>query len=322
MEMFYSTLSQMLMMFTLIAAGFVLRKCSILPLDSDTGMARAETFIFGPALYIGTQMQQCSVEMFRENYTLIIYGLIITVCAIVVSYPLCRIFIRKKGASEAQLYQQNVYKYALAFGNYGFMGNFIALTVFGPEFLNKYILFTFFVGILCLTWGLYVLVPKDQGQSIGHNIRKGLLNPMTIGLLLGMALGLLNVREYVPQFLLTALDQAGACQGPVAMILAGFVIGGYNFKELLLNKKVYLATAFRLVLIPAVMLLILRVSGASDELMILTLIAFGTPLGLNTIVFPAAYGGETKTGASMAMISHTLSVITIPLMYLVFIVLL
>ena len=47
-----------------------------------------------------------------------------------------------------------------------------------------------------------------------------------------------------------------------------------------------------------------------------------TPMGLNTIVFPAAYGGDTETGASMAMISHTLSVVTIPLMYLVFVVLL
>lgn len=42
---------------------------------------------------------------------------------------------------------------------------------------------------------------------------------------------------------------------------------------------------------------------------------------LNTIVYPAAYEGDTKTGVSM-MISHTLSVITIPLMYLVFIELL
>ncbi|MBR5479872.1 MAG: AEC family transporter, partial [Clostridia bacterium] len=255
MEMFFSTLSQMLMMFTLIAAGFVLRKCSILPLDSDTGMARAETFIFGPALYIGTQMNQCTVEMFSENYTLIIYGLIITVSAIIVAYPMCRIFVRTKGANSDELYRQSVYKYALAFGNYGFMGNFIALTVFGEAFLNKYILFTFFVGILCLTWGLFVLVPKDQGVSIWKNLKKGLLNPMTIGLLLGMVLGLLNVKEYVPAFLSTALTQAGACQGPVAMILAGFVIGGYNLKELLLDGKVYLATLFRLILIPAVMLL-------------------------------------------------------------------
>jgi len=48
---------------------------------------------------------------------------------------------------------------------------------------------------------------------------------------------------------------------------------------------------------------------------LLCMFAFGTPLGLNTVVFPAAHGGDTSTGASMAMISHTLSVLTIPLLY-------
>lgn len=35
----------------------------------------------------------------------------------------------------------------------------------------------------------------------------------------------------------------------------------------------------------------------------------------NYFFVPAAYGGDTSTGASMAMISHTLCIITIPLMY-------
>ena len=56
-------------------------------------------------------------------------------------------------------------------------------------------------------------------------------------------------------------------------------------------------------------------SKADKQVLVLTLFAFGTPLGLNTVVFPAAYGGDTSIGASMAMISHTLCVATIPLMY-------
>ena len=48
---------------------------------------------------------------------------------------------------------------------------------------------------------------------------------------------------------------------------------------------------------------------------ILLFFAYATPLGLNTIVFPEAYGGDPKTGASMALISHTLCVITIPIMF-------
>ena len=99
------------------------------------------------------------------------------------------------------------------------------------------------------------------------------------------------------------------------MVLTGFVIGGYDFKELLQDKKVYIATALRLLILPAVFIGLLLLTKASDYTLVLALFAFATPLGMNTVVFPAAYGGETKTGAAMAMISHTLSILTIPLMY-------
>ena len=79
---------------------------------------------------------------------------------------------------------------------------------------------------------------------------------------------------------------------------------------------------FALIALPALIVLILKALGTAEEVIVLALICFGTPLGLNTIVYPAAYGGDTKAGAAMTVISHTLSVITIPLMYLVFVTIL
>ena len=122
--------------------------------------------------------------------------------------------------------------------------------------------------------------------------------------------------------MINKFSSVSQCKSPVAIVLAGFVIGGYNLKKLFLNKKVYIATFLRLIVLPGIIMVIMKLLGISDEMMTLVLIAFATPLGLNTIVYPAAYGGDTRTGASMTMISHTLSVITIPLMYLFFIVLL
>ncbi len=322
MEIFYLTLQQMLMMFSLIGIGFLLRKKLLIPQNADISLAKLETYIFVPALALYNQMTKCTVETFLENWVLILYGSVIVVLSILLAYPLSRLFVRNSKKSSVLSYQRNIYKYALTFGNYGFMGNFIALGVWGNDFFYKYSLFTFGVGLACYAWGMYILVPKEQNVSFLHNFKKGILTPGMIALVLGMIVGLLDFTKYAPDFLLSAFKNAGNCQGPIAMILAGFVIGGYNFKELLTNKKVYMATFMRLVAIPAVILLILRFIGTEEEIMTLALIAFATPLGLNTIVFPASYGGETKTGASMAMISHTFSVITIPLMYLIFIVLL
>ena len=83
------------------------------------------------------------------------------------------------------------------------------------------------------------------------------------------------------------------------------------------NKKVYVATFLRLIVLPVFFIGFLMILGADPKTLTLALFAFGTPLGLNTVVFPAAYGGDTSTGASMAMISHTLCIITIPLLYVI-----
>ena len=52
-----------------------------------------------------------------------------------------------------------------------------------------------------------------------------------------------------------------------------------------------------------------------DDVLFLAFFGSATAIGLNTVVFPEAYGGDPETGASMTLVSHTLCVITIPLLY-------
>lgn len=320
MDVFFLTLNQMAMMFTLILVGYILRKKQILPDSSVTTLSRLETYFLTPALSLSNMMQNATVETLSKNFTLVIYGSVFILSAMLLSYPLSRLFI-KKSTDAAQEYQRNVIKYALTFGNYGYVGNFVVLGILGSEGLFKFMLFTFGLTIVTNSWGVYVLTPKISKKSSITTLFRGLLTPPIIGLMLGILIGLLNLSRFVPEFLDTALTNAANCMGPIGMILAGLVIGGYNMKELITNKRVYFVTFMRLIVIPAVMMLVLHLFGATKELMMLVLMAFAVPVGLNTIIFPAAYGGDTKPGASMAMISHTLSVITIPIMYLLFIVL-
>lgn len=321
MEMFYLTLSQMITMFILIVAGYTLRKCHILPEESYLTLSRLETYILVPALNIVNWTKNCNPRTLSENAVLILYGLGVIIAAVIIAYPLAALFTRGAKTSDEK-YQRNIYKYAMTFGNYGFMGNFIILGIWGDEMFFKYSMFCLFVSFVCSSWGLIILIPKESGKRVSFkNMVRSILTPPIIALLIGMFLGLLNLGSYVPPFVNTALQNAANCMGPVAMILAGFVIGGYNLKSLLINKKVYAATFLRLILIPAFFVLILKLFGASDTVLTLALICLATPFGMNTIVYPAAYGGDFRTGASMTMISSTLSVITIPIMYLIFIVL-
>ena len=102
------------------------------------------------------------------------------------------------------------------------------------------------------------------------------------------------------------------------MILAGFVIGGYRLSSLFKDVKVYFLVALRLVILPAALVGVLLLLKADQWAVFFSLIAFATPVGMNTIVYPSAYGGDPKTGASMVVISNTLAVLTIPLLFLLF----
>ena len=113
--------------------------------------------------------------------------------------------------------------------------------------------------------------------------------------------------------------------GPSAMLLAGFTVANYSIIKLLTDKRTYFATLLRLVVLPVIIILALFGVKSLAEVLIGTTIdnsflffaffAVATPLGLNTIVFPESYGADPEPGAAMALISHTLCVISIPLLY-------
>ena len=308
LTVFFATLDPMLVLFMCMVIGFLLNKLRLLPENSATVLSKLENYVLLPALTFNTFMKYCTVASLKEKYMLMLYSTIAVLIAIAIAYLLSGFFTKGE-------YQKNIYRYALTFGNCGFMGNAIVPAILGEKMLYEYLLFTMPLNLAIYTWGLTILIPKGETRK---NPLKNLLNPTVFAIALGMICGLLGIEKYVPSFFTTAIGNLSSCMGPVAMLLAGFVVGNYSIVKLLKNVKVYIATFLRLFVLPAFFVGLLFLLKADKMTLTLALFAFETPLGLNTIVFPAAYGGETETGASMAMISHTLCVLTIPLMYSLF----
>jgi len=144
-------------------------------------------------------------------------------------------------------------------------------------------------------------------------------------MLAGMLVGATGTAGYIPEFATNALNLLKGCMGPVAMILAGAIVAKYDLMRLVKNKKVYVASALRLTVLPVIIIAILvGIRAAVSSIFSIEISAapiyfafFATalPLGMNTVLFPEAYGGDPEPGASMAIISSTLSVITIPICY-------
>ena len=304
-ETFIATLNPMLVMFGCILLGFVLRKAKLVPDNTGTVLSKVENWVFMPAQVMSTFMAYCTVESLSENYRYVFYSILCIAVSMLMGVPLSNLFSRDGK-------NRGLYQYALVFANFGFLGNSLVPQMLGQEYLYPYLLFTLPINTWAYMWGMNQMVPPE-GERV--NPFKRLLNPVIISLLTGALLGLTGIGRLLPAFLIQLLGNLSACMGPVAMLLTGFIIGGYGVRELLSDKKVYAMTALRLTVLPAVVLAVVYLLGGDLIVMTMALVAFGAALGLNSVVIPAAYGRDTKPGASMAMISHVCAVITLPLMY-------
>ena len=308
-QVFFATIEPMLFLFICMAIGYILSKMGLVPDNAHAVLSKLEQFVFVPCLIINTFMNNCTLETLKNSYGIILCAVLVCLLAVAISYPLSKLFV-KEG------YKRNVYKYAFAFANSGFVGNPVVQSLFGDEGLYNYMLYTLFLSFMIYTWGIAVLVPKDDKKEKNPlSLLKNLLNPCLVSIAIGIGLGLLGVKEHLPYFVSNTLSSLSGCMGPVAMLLTGMVVAAYPMKQLLGDKRVYLASLLRLFVLPAIFITILIFVGAEKNTLVWCLFATAAPLGLNTVVFPAAYGCDTSTGASMAMISHVLSVVTIPLVY-------
>ncbi|MBR2353928.1 MAG: AEC family transporter [Clostridia bacterium] len=309
-------MNPMLVLFLCMALGFLLHKIHILPDSAGQVMAKLETYVFCPALSFGTMATFFTPKTIKAHATNLVIGILLVSLAVFLSLLLVRFFARKKSKDWG------VYAYALAFANGGYMGDPLVQMILGSSALSYYKLFYLPINSVIFTWGISILVP-DNGKKT--NPIKKILNVPTVAMLAGMAVGITGAVDYIPSFCMTAMNSLSSCMGPVAMLLAGFTVASYPFGEILKNKKVYVVSLLRLIILPTLLiteLLGIKTLGnllfdlnINNNVLHLAFFAFATPLGMNTIVFPEAYGGDSKTGASMALISHTLCVLSIPIMY-------
>ena len=319
----------MLTLFLCIVIGFVLKKTKILPEGAGKAMSKLIAIVFYPALCFSSMARHFNVSTLKIHTTNIVVSIVGLFFSITISILLSTLFVPKK------CYARGIYQYALAFANSGYMGDPLVESIFGSEVLSYYKLACLPISIAIYTWGVSILVPSGQDNK---SIFKKLLNGPLIAMVLGMTVGLITgaiagevpvgstpYDMLLPDFLVGAIDSLKACMGPTAMLVAGITIAKYDLLKMFKKKKVYFATALRLVVLPAFILgalfglkelfnLIFK-ANVDNTPIILLFFALAAPLGLNTIIFPEAYNGDPEEGASMAMISHTLCVITIPLMY-------
>lgn len=93
----------------------------------------------------------------------------------------------------------------------------------------------------------------------GFNLKKIFTNINIITIIAAIVLFFAKIR--LPEIITGTLSSVGAMVGPASMFVIGMLMGGMNIRKVLTNKKAYFIAFMRLIGIPFISLLILKISG-------------------------------------------------------------
>lgn len=307
MEILSSTLNHIAVLFSFILIGFILKKKNTLCDGSAKTLSRLENVLLMPAVVINTFWNNCTVENIKEKWIFLLYSAVLLVVAILLAFIISRFLTKDE-------YLRRVYRYSLSVSNFGFVGTALVQGIYGADSIElfDYLIFTLPLNMFTYSLGIAWLVPSEKA---GFSV-KSLINPIFISLFIGAILGLLEIPRV--EFIGTIVSNSASCMAPIAMILTGFVIASYEIKSLLVVKQTYIIAVLRLIVFPTIFVLALRLIGTDNEIVFAALCANAMPLGLNTVIIPAAYGESPQTGASLALVSQAMAAITVPIMFLIF----
>lgn len=303
-DVFVISAEKILSLMCFFAMGFVLARRKTLPDDAPKVLSRLLTTIFCPALTLNSMAANLSRATVRANL-----GLLATSAAVIaVGTVVSRVLSRKLAGDDLDL--RSTLYYNLLYSNFGYIGYPMILGIFGDAALARFLLYCVPISV---SVNLYGRMAVEGG---GKLTPRALLNPLALSTFLGLLIGVAEIP--LPSVVGDVLSTAGACTGPVSMLVSGMALSQVDLRGCFIDWKNHLFTALRLVILPLIALGALLALGVRGEALLFTGCFLSLPFGSNPIVFREAMGMDTQKAAGMTLMSYLFSLATVPLMFALF----
>jgi len=292
---------QLCVLYIFIIVGFYLGKKRPDAAQHSDVLSYVLVNVFFPAKIFLNFSTNFTVDYLKNNYISVFIGIGLLILMLVLGAGVAKLLGRT-------LYEKKVYIYSTAVSNYAYLGYVLVGEALGEAAMNNLMVFCIPVSIFCNTFGIAMLMDKKINL-------KNLFQPVTVAMFIGIGWGLLGLP--IPEIIRTVLKSAGACMGPVSMVLVGMVLSGFAFRQLLPTWQAWGFCLVRLVIVPAmvygVCMLIGQFMPLPEAVYPSAVIMAAMPCGLNPVVYPKLIGQDCSLGAKLIPLTSILSMITIPM---------
>jgi predicted permease len=288
-------------LFVIIGIGFAARRYGILNGDRVHLISHVLVNVALPAITISSmQVPDTAKTMGIVDSMLLVAGGYY-LAAFLISILICH-FLPSTPA------EKGVFQFMLVFPNTMFMGIPVASAVLGPGSLFYVILFNLPFNFLVFTMGVWLLARGRPGKLDP----KVLLSPGLVASFIGLALFLAGYM--LPAPVDTGLELIGSATTPLAMLVVGALLATLPAARLAGDWRMYLVTAFRLVIIPVIAFLVLS-PFITDRLVLgVAVLLIAMPVAANSVLLSEEYKVDSTLASQGVFLSTLLCLATIPIL--------
>ena len=291
-------LQQTIIMFALMLLGLLLSRRGMITEQGSRDLSNVLLYAVIPCVILRSYMSEYSTEKLRAMGLSALIAVIAFAASIAVAYLTCGT-------------RHRIENFAVAFGNAGFIGIPLVTAVFGPEAAFYVVSFSTFANLLQWTYGIVIISGKKETM----NLRMVFVNPVFISMVIGIALFVLQ--PALPTVVTGTIGYIADGNTVLAMIILGYYLSKVQLRGLFADVRLYLFSALRLLVVPAVTILVfLPFPFARGEITLITLIAAATPIASSTAIFAQKFDQDYRRAVSYVCLSTILSVATLPLVML------
>lgn len=305
---------RLLAVFLMVAAGVVARRRRMLDGGTTGNLVALVTHIFYPALIYVTLVRTFTLDALLHDWALPAGALLIMLVGFGVGLVLNLV------VPGTDPHRRRARHFQCTINNYVFLPMPLVMIYWGEAGVAKLVFST--IGSELSVWTLGVIALTGGGVPFRQMVRRLLTMPMaaiaaaitTIVLRDSLSLSLppTSLLGEASDSLLDAMKLLGAAAPPLAMVVAGSRMAELHPKHLWQPAQL-VVSVFRLVLIPALALLALRLLPLeANSLAILQVVAV-MPSAIASVMLSDLYDADSEFAASAVLLTHVASLVTIPL---------
>lgn len=161
--------------------------------------------------------------------------------------------------------------------------------------------------IVVWTYGLFDM----SGDKKQLSIKRLAFNPGIIGAIAAILLFVFGVQ--LPPVVAQPITHLANLNTPLPMLIIGFYLSQANFKKAFSDRDAYLASVFRLLIIPLAAAFAMFFLKLDRTMVIAFTIACSAPTAATTTMFSAKFNRDTELSVSVVASTTLLSLVTMPL---------